>query len=613
MRRAPATSLAAVAVALLLVGGGQSAPQRLSLSAAAGEELPDLDQETPSDLAVTALGSGSEKDYVLGFRSAVRNVGAGPLILDGHRSDASNPFMTVDQVVDRADGSQTTVAGVGRMVFAISPDHRHWHYLQFDRYGLQRYELRAAGAARPLVRDRKTGFCLGDRYRVTDRLVPNAVPDKIYRTNCGLNQTQLLEVREGISVGYGDDYKAFLEGQDLPLTGLPGGRYILVHRVNENRRLRELNYGNDAASVLLDLRWQRGVPAIRILRACSDTAVCKLAKPSFRVRTVATGLRVPWDIAFLPHGGALVTERPGTVRLLTARGRLREAPVARIHVSTAGEGGLLGLVLDPAFARNGFVYLYFTGPTSMELERWRWTGLRLAREATLVDAIASGQVHDSGRIAVGPDRKLYVATGDAGRPALAQDPASLNGKFLTLTPRQYHGDGLVRPAILASGLRNPQGFDWQPGSGKLIANDHGPTGFDGPHGFDEVNRIVAGGNYGWPDVIGSATGSGRFIAPIRVYPEAIAPSGATFVRHRGSPWRGDYVLAALKGEQLRLLKIRGGAVVSDDAVLTGTFGRLRTVREAPDGSLYVLTSNRDGRGAPRAGDDRIVRIEFPRR
>jgi glucose/arabinose dehydrogenase len=344
---------------------------------------------------------------------------------------------------------------------------------------------------------------------------------------------------------------------------------------------------------------ERGVPE-RVVHVDQQTA------EGVRIRTVATGLEIPWEIAFLPDGSALVTERPGRVRLLHRDGRLRRRPVARVRVSAQGEGGLLGLALDPGFRTNRLVYLYFTTARGMRLERWRLSGSRLIRQRLLVGAIAAGRVHDSGRIAFGPDGRLYVATGDAGDPELAQDPRSLNGKFLSLTPRQYHGHALVRPRIVSSGHRNPQGFDWEPGTHRLVATEHGPTGFDGPEGYDEINLIEPGRNYGWPRVFGPDHDG--FTAPLRVYREAIAPSGATFVTRRGSPWRGDFLLAALRGQQLRRLRLNGGRVVHDRPLLRGRFGRLRTVVEGPRGDIYVLTSNRDGRGAPRPGDDRILRI-----
>jgi glucose/arabinose dehydrogenase len=330
------------------------------------------------------------------------------------------------------------------------------------------------------------------------------------------------------------------------------------------------------------------------------------------VRTLAAGLEIPWDIAFLPRGGALVTERPGTVRLIGRDGRLRKTPVARIPVSAVGEGGLLGLVLDPAFASNRLVYVYYTSATGMRLERRRWTGRQLVTQALLLSSIRAGNIHDSGRIEFGPDHRLYVATGDSGQRALAQDRASLNGKFLALTPAQYRGKRLVSPEIVAMGLRNPQGFDWQPGTRALIANDHGPTGFDGPEGYDEVNLIVPGGNYGWPNVVGDGTGGGSYLPPIRLYVQPIAPSGATFLHHPGTAWTGQYVLAALRGSELRRLKIRGGRVVSDVEMFGNRYGRLRTVREAPNGELCFMTSNRDGRGTPKRGDDKILCVTPPR-
>jgi quinoprotein glucose dehydrogenase len=349
--------------------------------------------------------------------------------------------------------------------------------------------------------------------------------------------------------------------------------------------------------------------AATLLAAAATPAHADAAVP--RVKTVARGLEIPWDIAFLPHGGALVTERPGRVRLFTRDWRLRRRPAARVGVSAVGEGGLLGIALDPSFPANHFVYLYFTTATGMRLERRHWNGRGLSFRASLLDGIRAGDVHDSGRIAFGPDRRLYVSTGDGGEPALAQDPASLNGKMLSLSAAQYRGPGHAAPRIVALGLRNSQGFDWQPGSGRLIANDHGPSGFDGPEGFDEIDAIVPGGNYGWPTAIGSDTGGGRFLAPLHVYTGPIAPSGATFVSRRGSAWTGDYVLAALRGEELRRLVLRGDRVVRDQPLLTGLYGRLRTVVEGPRGCLYVLTSNRDGRGFATRADDRILKVRPP--
>jgi glucose/arabinose dehydrogenase len=330
-----------------------------------------------------------------------------------------------------------------------------------------------------------------------------------------------------------------------------------------------------------------------------------------RVTTVATGLEIPWEIAFLPDGRALVTERPGRVRMLSRTGQLRRAAVARVPVRALGEGGLLGLAIDPAFRRNHFVYLYFTTLGGMRLERWRLARGRLVRERGLVQGIASGSIHDSGRVAFSPDGRLFVSTGDAGQGSLAQDPRSLNGKFLVLTRRQYRGRRYARPRVYSTGHRNAQGFAWQPGTGRMFSTEHGPTGFDGPDGWDEVNVIRRGGNYGWPTAFGPDQPP-PFIAPLRLYPEPLAPSGATFVRRPGSAWTDDFIFACLRGQQLRRLVLRGEQIVGEEPLLQGAYGRLRTVVEGPDGALYVLTSNRDGRGAPVPGDDRILRVEPPR-
>jgi hypothetical protein len=301
------------------------------------ERLPDLDQETPTELQVQNVFVGGRRSYRLGFRSAVRNIGDGPLVVVGSRPDTAHQYMTVDQLVERAGAPNEVVENVGRMRYSISADHEHWHYLGFEHYALQSYALRPADSTYVLARDAKTGFCLGDRYRVTTRPLSAAPKKPVFTSRCGLLQRDRLRIREGISVGYGDDYSAFLEGQDLPLDGLPEGRYVLVHRANGDRGLRELSYANNASSVLLDLRWRGGKPYLRILQTCPDTAECD--RP-LEVGTFATGLEIPRDIDFLPDGSALVTDRPGRVRLIDAAEHLHADPVARVDVATQGEGGL---------------------------------------------------------------------------------------------------------------------------------------------------------------------------------------------------------------------------------------------------------------------------------
>ena len=254
------------------------------------------------------------------------------------------------------------------------------------------------------------------------------------------------------------------------------------------------------------------------------------------------------------------------------------------------------------------MYLYFTTAEGLKLERWAFADDTLQREATLVSDIEAGPIHDSGRIAFGPDDRLYVATGDAGNGDLAQDDGSLNGKYLRLAPAQYRGDAEVRPEIVSKGHRNPQGFDWA--GDRMISTEHGPSGGDGPQGFDEVNEIREGGNYGWPEAFGEDHEG--FDAPLRVYEEAIAPSGATFVDARRAR-RGRATTCS------RCSAARACAGCASTATRSprtrccsrGEFGRLRTVVEGPDGELYVMTSNQDGRGDPSGEDDRILAVTPP--
>jgi glucose/arabinose dehydrogenase len=321
-----------------------------------------------------------------------------------------------------------------------------------------------------------------------------------------------------------------------------------------------------------------------------------------RVETVATGLDTPWEIAFLPDGRALITERPGRVRLLSRRLRLRREPVAEVDVAAVGEGGLLGAALDPEFERNRFVYLYRTTDSGNELVRSRFREDRLEDEKVIARGIVAGVIHDGGRVHFGPDERLYFTTGEAGQDGLAQQQSSLNGKVLRMEPRAYRGDG-GRPEVFTLGHRNPQGFDWQPRTARLVASEHGPDG------DDEVNVLRRGANYGWPEVRGRDHDG--FTAPVVVYSSAVAPSGASFVALPGSEWSGDFLIGCLVGEQIRRVRLEGGRVTVNETLFQGRFGRVRTVVEGPDGALYALTNNRDGRGSPREGDDRLLRIVPP--
>jgi lysyl oxidase len=231
------------------------------------ELLPDLDQRAPSKLVVTRAVRAGRRVFRLGFASAVTNIGAGPLIVHGRRTRRVGA-MRADQLLRRTDGSTRTVAGVAALSYVRSSDHAHWHLVPFERY-----ELRHAGANAPEARDAKTGFCLGDRYDSKRRLAGKP-SRKVFRSRCGLRSPHLLSLREGISVGYGDDYDPTLEGQYVELSGLPSGRYVLVHTVNGDRRLLETDYSNNAASLLLQLGWRDRRPVIVTLKTCAASGQC---------------------------------------------------------------------------------------------------------------------------------------------------------------------------------------------------------------------------------------------------------------------------------------------------------------------------------------------------
>ena len=267
-RRSHAQLLAGAAIAALAAPGAAGAP--------ATDLLPDLDLREPRALQVARL-RGEPPRFRLGFESRIENVGRGPLVVLGRRANRRTATMQARQILQRSDGSSVAGARVGVIRYvatrnAISghPDHEHWHLLRFVRY-----ELRPA-SGRMLARDRKTGFCLGDRYAI-GRELPGKPPAPLYVGRCGLRSPYLLSVREGISVGYGDDYAALLEGQSFDVSGLRAGRYVLVHRVNGDRRVRELNYRNNESSLLFRLSWPRGrgePPAVEVLATCPDSARC---------------------------------------------------------------------------------------------------------------------------------------------------------------------------------------------------------------------------------------------------------------------------------------------------------------------------------------------------
>ena len=245
-------------------------------AAAAQDVLPDLDQQVPTGLEVKRVELGAKSVFRLGFDSAAANVGAGPLKLYGYRATRREPTMRVNQLVSQTTGPSRVVRDVGVMSYVVHPDHKHWHLLGFEKY-----EIRAADGAdtaTPLRRDRKTGFCLGDRYPIPNaRALAGFNPTPLQGDTCGLGRPDLLGLFAGISVGYGDAYAAQLEGQFIDVTGMPAGRYVLTHRVNTDGRLVERDYTNNASSVLFALTWPDGpreLPRVRVVNSCPTSSDC---------------------------------------------------------------------------------------------------------------------------------------------------------------------------------------------------------------------------------------------------------------------------------------------------------------------------------------------------
>ena len=319
---------------------------------------------------------------------------------------------------------------------------------------------------------------------------------------------------------------------------------------------------------------------------------------------IAANLEVPWGIAFLPNGDALFTERDsGRLLRMDASGSIEE--VQTLPTRGYGEGGSLGLAVSPDYDESGYVYAYYTTEVDNRVVRFR-----LGEEPEpILTGIPFNTYHDGGRIAFGPDGMLYIATGDAGDPWTSQDRSSLGGKILRLTPDGGIPEDNPFPnsPVYSYGHRNVEGLAWD-AEGRLYASEFGQDA------FDEVNLIRPGENYGWPAFEGDggeeATAAG-FVNPVTTWTtDEASPSGAEILVNGAIPqWEGDLFVAALRGERLWRLELGpDGSVVERHELLRDEVGRIRNVVQAPDGSLWVTTSNLDGRGTPAPQDDRILRL-----
>lgn len=372
------------------------------------------------------------------------------------------------------------------------------------------------------------------------------------------------------------------------------------------------------------------VAAAALLAACGGAPTdlpSAAPTPGVGLDTVASGLAVPWDLAFAPDGRIFVTERAGRIRVIE-RGVLRPEPWAVLPVERRSETGLMGIALAPDFAASGHLYVvgaFAAGENRVENRVYRLTergGAGVERRLVL-GGIPVARYHAGAALRFGPDGMLYLTTGDATRPGSSQDTASLAGKVLRIRPDgAVPADNPVRGSyVYALGVRNPQGLAWHPRTGDLFAPDHGPTRLPREWfraGRDELNAIVPGGNYGWPGAAGDQGGA-EYLRPLVEWTPAIAPGAMAFYTGSAFPWRENAFVAALRGKQLLRIVLErapgertGWRAVSSEPLFRDALGRIRAVVMGPDGHLYFTTSNRDGRGEPSPDDDHLLRI-VPRR
>lgn len=358
-----------------------------------------------------------------------------------------------------------------------------------------------------------------------------------------------------------------------------------------------------------------------------------LGPVSYRIEEVATGLEVPWSIVFTDADRILFTERSGRVRAIENGELLEKSLIEFPEVSQRSEDGLMGMTLDPDYQNNKNLYVSLaynkSGKAVLKVVKMKDLGDGLEEDQVILDNIPVAQYHAGSRLKFDQQGKLLISMGDGLQKEEAQNLESNLGKLLRI-----NSDGSIpsdnpfpNSPVWAYGLRNPQGFDWHPESGNLYLVDHGPSGMDGPGGGDEINLIEKGENYGWP-VISHEKSAEGMKSPLKSYTPAIAPASATFVSSQKYPaLKNSLLVGMLRGEGILRLKFDPndpGKIIEEEKIELGDLGRIREIVQAPDfggilagvtegqsgsgGEIYFSTSNRDGRGAARKGDDKIFKL-----
>lgn len=330
----------------------------------------------------------------------------------------------------------------------------------------------------------------------------------------------------------------------------------------------------------------------------------------YKVEVIAENLNIPWAIDISDEGKLYFTERIGSIRVIE-NGNLNFNPVITLKEPfiSRGEGGLMGVVLDPSYLQNHYIYVMYSyledNKVYNKVVRLIENNNEAFIDKVILDKIPGGRIHNGGRLKIGPDKKLYITTGDAGIPNLAQDLTSLAGKILRveLDGSIPKDNPIINSSIYSLGHRNPQGLAWN-SNNILYEAEHGQAA------HDEINIIKAGINYGWPIVQGNEVSNNILSQKplIQSGEETWAPSGITFISQ--GPWKSRLLVANLRGSQLLSISLNeeGTMVTNVESIMKNEFGRLREVVEAKDGSIYITTNNRDGRGNPNINDDKIIKL-----